>query len=134
MKTTIIITIIFSIVLVFISYFTYYYKNKSEMYEEAIESISKDYKDMEDKYTKLIEEKNEAKKKYDNLLTRIRNSSVRVSVPAKKCITSPATGEKRAELNPETVERILSVGRDGDEAIRELNYCIDRYNSIKDGK
>lgn len=134
MKNTIIITIIFSIVLAFISYFTYYYKNKSEMYEEAIESISKDYKDMEDKYTKLIEEKNEAKKKYDNLLTRIRNSSIRVSVSAKKCVTSPTTGEKRAELNPETVERILSVGRDGDEAIRELNYCIDRYNSIKDGK
>ena len=134
MKTTIITTIIFSIVLTFISYFTYYYKNKSEMYEEAIESISKDYKDMEDRYTKLIEEKNEAKKKYDSLLTRIRNSSVRMSVPAKKCVTSPATGEKRAELNPETVERILSVGRDGDEAIRALNYCIDRYNSIKDGK
>ena len=134
MKSTIITTIIFSIVLAFISYFTYYYKSKSEMYEGAIESISKDYKDMEDKYTKLIEEKNEAKKKYDNLLTRIRNSSVRVSVPAKKCVTSPATGEKRAELNPETVERILSVGRDGDEAIRELNYCIDRYNSIKDGR
>ena len=131
MKTTIITTIIFSIILAFISYFTYYYKNKSEMY---VESISKDYKDMEDRYTKLIEEKNEAKKKYDSLLTRIRNSSVRVSVPAKKCVTSPVTGEKRAELNPETVERILSVGRDGDEAIRELNYCIDRYNSIKDGK
>ena len=49
MKTTIITTVIFSIVLTFISYFTYYYKNKSEMYEEAIESISKDYKDMEDR-------------------------------------------------------------------------------------
>lgn len=134
MKSTIIITIIFSIILAFISYFTYYYKNKSEMYKETIENISKDYKDMEDRYTKLIKEKNEAKKKYDIILTRIRNSSVRVSVPAKKCITSTTTGEKRAELNPETVERILSVGRDGDEAIRELNYCIDRYNSIKNGK
>ena len=104
------------------------------MYKETIENISKDYKDMEDRYTKLIKEKNEAKKKYDIILTRIRNSSVRVSVPAKKCVTSSTTGEKRAELNPETVERILSVGRDGDEAIRELNYCIDRYNSIKNGK
>lgn len=134
MKSTIITTVIFSIILAFISYFTYYYKNKSEMYKETIENISKDYKDMEDRYTKLIKEKNEAKKKYDIILTRIRNSSVRVSVPAKKCITSTTTGEKRAELNPETVERILSVGRDGDEAIRELNYCIDRYNSIKNGK
>ena len=134
MKSTIITTVIFSIILAFISYFTYYYKNKSEMYKETIENISKDYKDMEDRYTKLIKEKNEAKKKYDIILTRIRNSSVRVSVPAKKCVTSSTTGEKRAELNPETVERILSVGRDGDEAIREFNYCIDRYNSIKNGK
>ena len=124
MKSTIITTVIFSIILAFISYFTYYYKNKSEMYKETIENISKDYKDMEDRYTKLIKEKNEAKKKYDIILTRIRNSSVRVSVPAKKCVTSSTTGEKRAELNPETVERILSVGRDGDEAIRELNYCM----------
>lgn len=134
MKSTIITTVIFSTILAFISYFTYYYKNKSEMYKETIENISKGYKDMEDRYTKLIKEKNEAKKKYDIILTRIRNSSVRVSVPAKKCVTSSTTGEKRAELNPETVERILSVGRDGDEAIRELNYCIDRYNSIKNGK
>ena len=99
------------------------------------QAFCKEYKDMEDRYTKLIEEKNEAKKKYDNLLTRIRNSSVRVSIAAKNCrASSTSPEEERAELNPETVERILSVGRDGDEAIRELNYCIDSYNSIKDGK
>lgn len=134
MKSNIVITAVSIIILSCILYFTHKYKKECELYKDTIESINKDYKDMETKYTKLIEEKNEAKKRYDDLLARVRNSTVRVSVAAKSCKTSPTTGEKRAELDPKTVERILSVGRDGDEAIRELNYCIDRYNSTKDGE
>ena len=83
-------------------------------------------------------ENDNAKRKYDDLLARINRGTVRVSIPARACSELPETGhtcatdgETRAELDPAVVERILSVGRDGDEAIRELNLCIDQYKAAK---
>ena len=82
-------------------------------------------------------ENDNAKKKYDDLLARINRGAVRVSVPARACgelsnskRTNIAGRQTRAELDPAIVERILSVGRDGDAAIRDLNVCIDQYRNV----
>jgi hypothetical protein len=40
--------------------------------------------------------------------------------------------ETRAELDPEVSQTLVSITADGDQAIRELNTCIDIYNEIKD--
>ena len=103
---------------------------------EANLALQKEYmKSVEDIEIKYKKEKEKDEASIKALRASINNGSVRLSIPTTKSrITTTESGEKRAELNPETVERILSVGRDGDEAIRELNYCIDRYNSIKDGR
>ena len=94
---------------------------------------------------KRQEENDDAKKRYDALLSRIHRGSVRVSVPiradsglSRSGHSGHDAGQTRAELDPETVERILSVGQDGDQATRDLNFCIDQYNAIRgkvdDGK
>ena len=86
---------------------------------------------------KMKKENDNAQKKYNALLARINRGDIRVSVPVRAGGGVSATGctgtanrETRAELDPETVERILAVGRDGDNAIRDLNQCIDQYQSI----
>ena len=94
---------------------------------------------------KRQKENDDAKKRYDALLASIHRGTIRVSVPVRENGGLSQTGhsknddrQARAELDPETVERILSVGRDGDDAIRDLNFCIDQYNAIRgkvdDGK
>lgn len=84
---------------------------------------------------KYEQEKKNAESKIADLRRRVQSGTVRLSVPARGCTVpgnpGAATGETRAELDPETAERILSVGRDGDEAIRELNLCIDQYKALQ---
>ena len=86
---------------------------------------------------RMKKENDNAQKKYSALLARINRGDVRVSIPVRASSgvsiaggTGTANRETRAELDPETVERILAVGRDGDNAIRDLNQCIDQYQSI----
>ena len=87
---------------------------------------------------KRQEENDDAKRRYDALLSRIHRGTVRVSIPVREDSGLSRRGHSghddqkaRAELDPETVERILAVGRDGDQAIRDLNFCIDQYNAVR---
>ena len=84
---------------------------------------------------KYEKEKKNAESKIADLRRRVQSGTVRMSILATACAVSqnPGTGiaETRAELDPETAERILAVGRDGDEAIRELNQCIDQYRAVE---
>lgn len=84
---------------------------------------------------KYEKEKKNAESKIADLRRRVQSGTVRMSILATACAVSqnPGTGiaETRAELDPETAERILAVGRDGDEAIRDLNLCIDQYKALQ---
>lgn len=84
---------------------------------------------------KYEKEKKNAESKIADLRRRVQSGTVRMSILATACAVSqnPGTGiaETRAELDPETAERILAVGRDGDEAIRDLNQCIDQYRALQ---
>jgi prophage endopeptidase len=40
--------------------------------------------------------------------------------------------ETRAELDPAIAEDLETIASDGDDAIRQLNSCIDSYNDVRD--
>jgi hypothetical protein len=39
--------------------------------------------------------------------------------------------ETRAELDPEVSQTLIAITADGDNAIRQLNACIDIYNEVR---
>ena len=113
-------------------------KQETERLEKAMEENRKLHETVSQMQIQKKKENDDAKQKYDDLLARINRGTVRVSVPARACsdvsgsgYTGIDDGETRAELDPATAESILSVGRDGDAAIRDLNLCIDQYNAVK---
>lgn len=87
---------------------------------------------------RMKKENDNAQRKYDILLARINRGDVRVSVPARAGSGVSGSGhpgvndgKDRCELDPSVVGRILSVGRDGDAAIRNMNQCIDQYHALE---
>lgn len=113
-------------------------QEETKRLEKAMEENRALHETVSQIQTKAKKENDDAKQKYDDLLARVNRGAVRVSIHARSCSELPETGrtgtddgKARAELDPETVSRILSVGRDGDAAIRELNMCIDQYNAVK---
>jgi len=67
-------------------------------------------------------------------------SSGRVRLPASSCVqTSPSAGpapsnspETTSESDRETLRLIAQIAADGDNAINQLNACIDAYNQVKE--
>lgn len=106
--------------------------------EKAMEENRNLHETVNQMQIRAKKENDDAKRENDLLLARINRGTVRVSIPASACVDVSEAGhsgtddrETRAELDPATAESILAVGRDGDEAIRELNMCIDQYNAVK---
>lgn len=85
-----------------------------------------------DAENKLQKEKQSAKSKIDQLRADVSSGAVRLSVRA-SCSATSAGGdsETRAELDGETAQDLIGITADGDQAIIELNACIDFYNKIK---
>jgi len=80
-------------------------------------------------------EKQNAQTKINQLRADVNSGTLRLSIPvSSSCSTASGTTETRAELDKQTSQDLISITEDGDNAIRELNYCIDRYNQIKDVK
>lgn len=73
----------------------------------------------------------------------VRAGAVRLSIPvaaaapgAAACGAAPAAAagdrhEARADLAPETGLALTAIADDGDDAIRQLNTCIDAYNGAR---
>jgi hypothetical protein len=80
-------------------------------------------------------EKERAKIETDRLRADLRSGAERLSVPVRSCEQSNGTGtgdqQARAELMPETAGRVGDVGVESDDAVRDLNACIDKYNAVK---
>jgi ElaB/YqjD/DUF883 family membrane-anchored ribosome-binding protein len=85
-----------------------------------------------DAENKLQKEKQSAKSKIDQLRADVSSGAVRLSVRA-SCSATSAGGdtETRAELDGKTAQDLIGITADGDQAIIELNACIDFYNKIK---
>lgn len=92
-------------------------------------------------------EKDDAKAENESLHARLRSGAVRLSVPthSSTCPTrgvsagdvpstaAPATEhtQARTELDPETSSALVHITDAGDDAIRDLNAIIDRYEAIR---
>ena len=83
----------------------------------------------------------DAKLEKDRVLAGLRSGGIRLSVPtASSCrypeainpsFTRGDRHEARAELATEAAATLVSIAADGDEAIRQLNACIDAYNEVR---
>ncbi|MEK7424648.1 MAG: hypothetical protein AAB131_12530 [Actinomycetota bacterium] len=82
-------------------------------------------------------EKRDAQKRTDDLLAQLRSARVRFSVPVVQPVCRdpadpPAVGvQARAELDPAAAIELVGITSDGDDAIRDLNRCIDAYNAVR---
>jgi hypothetical protein len=81
-----------------------------------------------------------AKTAIDSLRADVRSGAERLSVPTRSCSPAPASGsaatgdpEARAELLPATALELIDIAADGDDAVRELNACVDKYNAVRNG-
>ena len=79
----------------------------------------------------LHKDKENAKQKINQLRADVAAGAVRLSVRS-SCSATTAAGnsEARAELDPKTADDLIAITADGDQAIIELNSCIDLYNKF----
>ena len=112
-------------------------QEETKRLEKAMEENRNLHEAVSQMQIRLKKENDDAKRENDLLLARINRGNVRVSIPARACSDLPNnghpgtdSGKARAELDPEVVERILAVGRDGDAAIRDLNLCVEQYREV----
>lgn len=97
---------------------------ESKMQEEAAATTEK-----------LEKEKRDAEIKVNQLRADVAAGALRLSVRA-HCSATDAAGdsETRAELDPKAADDLITIAADGDQAIRELNACIDFYNTLRNIK
>lgn len=82
-------------------------------------------------------EKQDAKKRTDDLLAQLRSARVRFSVPVVQPVCrsagdpAPVDTQARAELDPAAAIELVGITSDGDDAIRDLNRCVDAYNAVR---
>jgi phosphosulfolactate synthase (CoM biosynthesis protein A) len=79
----------------------------------------------------LHKDKEDAEKKINQLRADVASGAQRLSIRA-SCSASVTGGvtEARAELDPKTADDLIAVTAYGDQAIIELNSCIDLYNKF----
>lgn len=75
--------------------------------------------------------------KRSRFIADVRSGAVRLSIPVVACRANAASAdpaaaggdrhETRAELAPEAGAALAAIADDGDDAIRQLNSCIDAY-------
>ena len=88
----------------------------------------------------LTQEQSHAKTERDRFNADVRSGAVRLSIPVAKgqCAATAdptaAAGDRhqtRAELDPATAAALDAITGDGDDATRQLNACIDAYNTVR---
>lgn len=118
-----------------IAFFAGKYQERQEIKAEVtrIESAMQD--EAAATTAKLEKEKRDAEIKVKQLRADVAAGAVRLSVRA-SCSASTAAGdsETRAELDPKAADDIIAITADGDQAIIELNSCIDFYNNLRNVK
>jgi hypothetical protein len=81
-------------------------------------------------------EKASAKTTIDNLRADLRDRSVRLSVAVDSCTAAdPGSGhsEARADILPAAADRIVGIIGEADDAVLDLNECVDKYNAVRIG-
>ena len=83
--------------------------------------------------TALEKANEDAKLKDDQLRAALRAGTQRLYVPIVTATTSATSEptEERGQLDPTVADALVTITQDGDTAIRELNMCIDAYNTLR---
>jgi len=86
---------------------------------------------------KLVKANEDVKAEISKRRSAIASGSLRLSVPVsglQSCPgATPASGDlpqARAELEPAFAQSLVDITDSGDQAIRQLNACIDAYNTV----
>jgi phosphosulfolactate synthase (CoM biosynthesis protein A) len=112
-----------------------FYAGRHEMYLEQQEEIVRIEKEraavMQAATEQLHKDKEDAQKKINQLRADVASGAQRLSIRA-SCSATATSGaaEARAELDPKTADDLIAITADGDQAIIELNSCIDLYNKF----
>lgn len=110
----------------------------AELTEKALATEISLRTELEALQIEAAKEKNNAEKTINALRADVRSGSLRLSVisnPGSRSALCADPGddnrETRAELDPAFAESLITIAADGDAAIRDLNRCIDQYNSVR---
>jgi hypothetical protein len=123
---------IFAFVLVLVAMF---YAGHHQAYLEQQEEINRIVAERAIEAAKaaeqLYKDKEDAQHKINQLRADVATGAVRLSIRS-SCSASVAAGdsEARAELDTKTADDLIAITADGDQAIIELNSCIDLYNKF----
>ena len=88
----------------------------------------------------LTQEQTHAKTNRDRFNADVRSGAVRLSIPvassqcaatADSAIAAGHRHQTRAELDAATAAALDAIAGDGDDATRQLNACIDAYNTVQ---
>jgi len=96
----------------------------------------KQMQDMADSHAKELRKANQnAKAEVTKLQSDLSSGQLRFTARTVSTCqnTTSASGdtESRAELDPEVSQALVAITADGDNAIRQLNACIDLYNQVR---
>lgn len=109
--------------------------------ERANDDAKKIEKSLKQKMATLVDQNqkdlHDETVKRSRFIADVRSGAIRLSIPviagrANAASADPATAggdrhETRAELAPEAGAALAAIADDGDDAIRQLNSCIDAY-------
>lgn len=103
---------------------------------ELMESLREKEKTLQRENAGLLEalekERENAKKNINDIYDRLRSGRLRLKAGVRVSSGSGAEpGEARAELDAKTSEFLVGIASEGDEAIRELNHCINAYENLR---
>jgi hypothetical protein len=114
------------------AFFAGKYQARQEIQAEVDRIESKMQDEAATATAKLEKEKQDALSKVNQLRADVATGALRLSVRA-SCSATTAAGdsEARAELDPKAADDLIAIAADGDQAIIELNSCIDFYNNLR---
>lgn len=112
-----------------------FYAGHHQAYVEQQEEINRIAAERAIEAAKVAEElhkdKENAQQKINQLRADVAAGAVRLSIRS-SCSSATAAGdsEARIKLDPKTADDLIAITADGDQAIIELNSCIDLYNKF----
>ena len=91
--------------------------------------------------SRLEATKKSADKAAKDLRTNIANGSLRLSIPIASSVAvsgnstaSDQHSEARADIDPGYAQAIVAITERGDQAINQLNSCIDAYQALRENQ
>lgn len=120
------------LVCVLLAFFAGKYQARQEIQAEVTRIETKMQEASDEANEKLKQEKKNAQAKIASLQRDVADGSLRLYVrTSQDSASSRGDSEKGAELDRQVAQDLISITSDGDQAIIQLNSCIDFYNKLR---